>query len=746
MDEVFRFYLMRNNNNEYYYVGSSGGVHASNIKRRLKYPPIDWQDASVEAKSSDKNWIATREFTSPLEFALDGAKILRNIFYNQGFTAKCYLRIEKLDTYTQGYHYWHSGEVDFSQFEDSDDTVRITLLEQGLTGLIKNRENTDYEVPFKDSDERIRMSGVWLKSNAKWILGDSNDSNSVDYLVDAGQFMNVPSTPFGTNVQAGNFISPLSPESYVDGYVSNSRRYAFAITAADWNGIQIYGQLPMAVWFSTVGGGIDASFSMIRVKVVLKIGRWENSVYTNHGNHVLGYSDYYPRNSWHYPYIYLNGSIPSIPIDSQLVLTTEFEYKYSNMAGNPLHDGYISQTKVQFFADTSILDIKYNAKVVPTTARGIKYIDFLKRFVSMMSDGQYTAVSDYLSNPDDSAQARFKTIDNSPYNTVITCGDSLRAIGNAVVKTTFRDIADDLWARYGLDWSVEGNKVRFEPIDYFFNNTQLFSVSKVRNLRISVLNDRIFNNLKIGYADRNNDMIDGRQEFNTEMSFLASANKVIENEENLVAPFNSAVYSIESIRAKTSGEDTKDNKFDNDVFVIELDPVKRQGGISQTAYSVPLTFNSPQFLLQGVDDPVNIYNVALSPKRALYRHMRRIRSLLDIGVLKFQTTERNPELESNLWAGYIKEIDDVNLATSYHVERHFQPIFKPIVLDFECEPPYDLAEILNNSTKGYVRFKYGDNYYKGFIIDVGCTPATRDVYNFKLLSHASNDLSTIKRN
>jgi len=33
--------------------------------------------------------------------------------------------------------------------------------------------------------------------------------------------------------------------------------------------------------------------------------------------------------------------------------------------------------------------------------------------------GNVTAVSDFLSNPDDSDVARFKNFDNSPYNTIV---------------------------------------------------------------------------------------------------------------------------------------------------------------------------------------------------------------------------------------------------------------------------------------------------------------------------------------
>lgn len=744
--EVFRFYLMKNATT-YYGVGSNGNITEGNIIYRLKYPPLDWREAEVVSKASDSKWIPRREFTTPIQFVRDGARILSSLLFTHGITAKCILRIEKLDTYSQSYNLWYQGDVDFATFEEDDVSVTVSLVERGLVGTLVSRRNTPYEIELKQSDPTIYLDGVKLNARAEWILGDSEALSAVDYEIASATGRNVPAFPFGENIQAGNFISPQTvhdSNQYVTFTTQNPNPYwyqntGFAITTEHWEDVNIYGQLPLGLWFTL--SGQNAEYAQFRVRVYIAAWRISGSTPVHYGTYELGQSDWINRNSWQYPYVYLNGHIPFVPEGCHLTLFVRGEGRYSD----PIIPGFptILDAKIQFFADTSILRLRYNSKVKPTRAKGIRYIEFLDRFIKEMTDGQYGAVSNYLTNTDTSSSFRFKNFDNSPFNTMVTSGLSLRGVSEAVIKTKFSDIEQDVWSRWGLDWTVEGNNIRFEPLEYFFNDNMLFEVNLVKNMTVTPLVDKVFNNLDVGYTDRDNDIIGGREEFNIMTSYLAKDNDVIDNTESLITPYRADVYGIESVRAKTADEESKDNKGDNDVFLIEIDP----RFYSDVQAYKPLKFSN--FDLVGITDKKDMYNIALSPKRMLYRHMRRLVGMKISDVLTFQTSERNSELESTLWSGTIIENSDVDLTStswSYQGMTHnFSPLFQPFVIEVDCVPPYDLLEILSINNRGYVKFTYKGVTVRGFILDIGVKPATMDSYRLKILSYKNNDLSLIKR-
>src|SRR5690606_32167262 len=267
---------------------------------------------------------------------------------------------------------------------------------------------------------------------------------------------------------------------------------------------------------------------------------------------------------------------------------------------------------------------------------GFRYFDFAKKLVSKISDDEYNLVSTFLTNLYGSEEeARNANFDNIPYHTMVTCGDGIRSISDAIIKTTFSDMMKDCWSRWGLVWSVEDNSIRIEPLEYYFQNTELFTINGINNVKINPFLEVVFNQIQIGYQSYDNNLPAGKNEFNTGLSFLAEDMIRHKNQDDCISPYRADIYGIESIRAKTLYEDTKDNSFDNDIFLIEVSP--NPSPIS----GVYMPLKGYQYIT-GVDDPTGMYNVTLSPKRSLYRHLRRIRSIQDAGILRYQTTDRNP--------------------------------------------------------------------------------------------------------
>ena len=71
-------------------------------------------------------------------------------------------------------------------------------------------------------------------------------------------------------------------------------------------------------------------------------------------------------------------------------------------------------------------------------------------------------------------------------------------------------------------------------------------------------------------------------------------------------------------------------------------------------------------------------------------------------------------------------------------------LFKPLIIEFDCAPPYNLDQIMDIvRTEGYVTFVHNGTEYKGYILNIGCYPATKDKFTFRLQCHTDTDLSKI---
>lgn len=761
-DKTFEFYLKKDDTT--YFAVQNGVVVETTQKTPLQYSPADWDDTQVASKISGQEWVATREYTEPLKFVLDGAKIIRHIMYTQGFTGICIMLIEKLNTFDRQYYKWYQGNLDISYCEDEDDYVNANILETDLIGLLRNREDVPYEIDLS-SGLTLRLDGVKLGAKASWILGDSLSGGTYEgpasthgpkewYLyniyngsIEVANMGFLPATSYGNNVQAGSFIEPRDATYSDDDFspisggpsgvpinLTNPQKRVNTIlrTAANWYNVKITGKISIGCSWVQNSGPINVT----RFKIHVFIGTCHPD-----GARVntlqIGESDWLNEGStFSYPYIDLNGEISEIDNDLDMFL-------YLWLEGDPAPgDSDIGDFQAQYFIDGSWLQLNYQAKVQNTDTKVIRYIDFMQSLVSKITDGKYTCQSDFLSNQDTSSQTRFANFDNSPYNTVVTSGSGLRALSDAKIKTTFTDAMKDVWSRWGLVWAIMDGLVRIEPLSFFYANNELFHFDRLANLKTSFWRDRIFNQVNAGYKSYDNDTVDGLNEFNTGLTFMANDNTVIKATDDMVCPYRSDVYGIESIRGQTVDDDTKDNDFDNDIFVIEIDPnIIIQPPPFQDYYVV---YRPTPIAISGVDDPQDIYNLTLSPKRAMLRHLSRLRSLIDTGELTYQTIDKNPSLACNLGAGNVVEIDNIDLSLNSFIGHSFPLIFKPLVIEFDAPAPYNLSEVLDTNQAGYISFAYNDTVFKGFILDVGCKPATRDKYTFRLLSHPDNDLSKLR--
>lgn len=772
-DKVFLFYI-RDESGRYYYADNDK-VFKTTERKPLKYSPVGWDEIEYIAKISGNEWVATREVSESLRFVKDGGNILRSIIARSSFTAKAFIEIDKLDTFDRTYNLWYKGQLDLSNYSSESDYVDCNILEQGLIGLLRNREDVEYQIPFKNDDITVNLNGVKLGARASWVLGDSglggNNGSIVEYGSnkavpffvpvlrpifnsangELGDMIYIPMTQYSNNVQAGNFIipndqdfgmsqivqqanpyNPTIPPVNINLHTPGKRGNTFVRSSVAWHNISVQGWFNVGItWDDQVSAAPNTKFRVVVYMGGVDLGmNYRLTSYTRR----LGQSDWFDKDSsmMYYENIELSGYLPFMLANTDLFLYFVIE---ATPSPNYYYNGF---NLFQMFIDDSSLNLRYNAKVTPSQTKAIQYYDFLERLIGLVTDGAYKFESEFLSNNLDS-DIEFRKInwDNSPYNTVVTSGDALRSLPDSVIKTTFTEAMKDAYSRWGLVWAVKGNTFKIEPISYFFNaDKEILHIDNISNLSTRLWRDRIYNEVNVGYHERNNDNVEGKNEFNTTITFLTESNTLIKQIDDITAPYRSDVYGIESLRVQTLDEDRKDNKADNDTFVIEIDPTPD----ANNNYNLYRT--DPNNIL-GVDDPENIYNVALSPKRALLRHLPRLRGLFGEGVLQYQSIDRNPELESNLSSGWITEIDDINLDADTFNGIKIKPLFTHYIIEFDAAPDYNLSEIIERKNDGYLSFEYKGQRYKGFILEVGVIPATRDIFRFKLISHIDNDIKKL---
>src|SRR5574341_1183613 len=143
----------------------------------LQYAPDGWEDIGIINQRNQKYFVMDRSFSVPLEFPEDGARILKDRFYNKGIGEKLYLVIAKQQLYMDATHYGfyytllYKGEIDFSEFSHEGPKVVVNIMEGGIVKYVKARENVKYQIPVDAADTiKIKWTGIKLRQKATYLL------------------------------------------------------------------------------------------------------------------------------------------------------------------------------------------------------------------------------------------------------------------------------------------------------------------------------------------------------------------------------------------------------------------------------------------------------------------------------------------------------------------------------------------------------------------------------------------------
>lgn len=708
-DYIFCF---QNEDNKFWSINASGNVVLSSQPYFLEFSPSGWDELAIQNVINKAYWALDRTVSVPLAYIKDGARILKHIFYNYGTdTMKTYFTIARQQLHfvpNTEYGYWYKqifrAEVDFSTLTDTGVRFNVSMLEEGLPKYLKANERTMQEIVYDDY--------IWVK------MDGINLRNKVDTLVSNGLGDDV-NFEFRNHVVDLMIVQEDAP--YVSGKKAVTRAVRLtaneAVTAGDWfmkssvpGVVQIDYDFEIKLEFV---GGNPSPVATYRLFVGKKTtGPAFSDGYDLWSIGTSGGSSRFNQTS-------RRAGTLTIPVDEGDEL---YLYSLCTVIGA----GGDAQLKVTYTAvGESLFNYSYKYRHPESYVKAMRPNTLFGKLINVVTEGRYSSVNGaYLST--------------MKKNIVFTCGNAIRGLDDAVIKTSFSDFFS-FWNSYddvGMR-VVPNNGV---DIDRKANLTQSAPVSLGRpsndTFKVTIAKEFLWNVIDIGYPEVKNDVgvLNGSQEFNSKFQYSIGAT-ISPATVNKISPVKASCYEIEQIRVMTFQKDTTDYKSDNDVFVLHINPELQPGNGDDIPdhYLLDRTLNASA---TGLLEPETVFNIELSPKRNLLRNGSFLRSSMyrsDGKLLEFTYADKNSELKCD----GITERDSVTLGDIGDIYFH------PVYLEGEFDAPDNINELLDANPLTVFEIDIDNNVFKGFVMKSSIAPSKRNTQSFQLLSHPDNDLTKL---
>lgn len=683
----FIYFLLDENNNSYYAYGDT--VLSTASLKPLEFTPNGWTKIQLQNFRNQTYFAIDRSFSVPLEYLKDGGQILKHIYYNFGVEAKVYMTICEQRLYFDATHYGYyytllyRGEIDLANFKHDSTKVTVNIMEGGLVKLIKAYENTKYEIPV-DVPEAvdILMNGIELKQSSSYLLNNGNLPNDRDGHIVALTLINSEAVQNLGAVSSERTVVNSIPDIY------NSRQFILKTGASSTTITVNYN---FKIDLSLVGvGGIFGTHYFFQIRGFDTEGNqtvFNNIIDYNPGDPLLLYRKHTFTGSASYTF----------PANTEVYIMSRTSQNEDNTIFTYDNDGDFS--------------ISYTYTHPSTTIKALRPLYVFQQLISKISDGAYVPVSAYLQN--------------EIQDVVVTCGDAIRGIEGAKIKTSLRDFFTSYNSDFGLGMGMIGSTIRLEEKAYWVQYTDFIDLGEVSKMKVSPATDLLINNIKNGSPNQTYDDVNGKQEFNTTQERSAPITRVAKDL-NLISVYRKDCYGIEFARLNLDGKTTTDNESDNDVFMIHIEDAPQ----ADTLYHLDRSLNVGA---TGLLTPSTVFNLYLTPARAIRRNGNYIRSLfykLESKYLKFQTTDKN----SAVVAGGITENADIEIASLDAA------LFSCNYLEFETKVPFNLFEILAASPLKAFAGTWAGFSFVGIPVKISMQPGDNAAQTFQLLASPDTSL------
>ena len=343
------------------------------------------------------------------------------------------------------------------------------------------------------------------------------------------------------------------------------------------------------------------------------------------------------------------------------------------------------------------------------------------RVVEAITDRCLTMKSDYYGRTDSEPYA--SAADGCGSLRVLTSGLRLRNSELPKHFLSLKEYFESLRAIDNIGMGVEGTEVRIEPVEYFYQDTQIAQHPFIPAASEDTQPDLAYSIVKIGYKKWETENVNGLDEFNSNKEFRTSL-KTISNTLDATSDFIAGGYPIEHTRQQSFAvTGAADTKYDNDTFIV---CVTRQ----------PYAYGNDYAVEQGNIDnasgffsPTTAYNWRIRPMYNLMRWWKSVAQsytnlVNSASKLFFQSGTGNLTASGELQPSDPCKIETHVMAENKDLSRTDMavgntPIWKPDTFTYKY--PLSLKEYntIKEAPLGYINVQCGSGEYKkGFITNM----------------------------
>lgn len=692
-------FALQDKDYRFWKIDSTGNVTISAQPYFLVFGPAGWADIEIDNVRNKKYWGIDRSVTSSMAFVMDAAKILKYIWTKKGVNEEVQLMIASLKLeYTPGveYGYWYKqvfrGQVDWNTYNHSSSKVTVNSLEEGLAKYLKARENITYEFPLDVNREYVEMNGINLHEKLNFFDVDGIDFNTVN---------------------VGNQADGLTPTAY---------------ESKEGESVNIVYQTQSMAGYPTIAATVSSLNCLMQ-----NVGDDPVTINLKGRQEIIGKTQ--TTNPWALRICFLTSSSTVATQNAYQVFANgftvgevvgaDFNINITLQPGERLYKwglffaGISGNPGVEFTPNS-----KFSLSFL--TRRQTTYIpvrnpaDLFTEFIKLLTDNKYTADTTGLLTTE--------------LNKKFTSGNGLRNLDNALIKLSFSDYYKfwDVWKDAGM--TILGNgKVSLQRKVDMIDYSTVTPLGAVSNLTVTTATDMLFNRIKIGFPDKQQEGINGREAFCNIFQWSVEtlvSDKELDKTCNIITD----CYSAELTRALFDGKDTTDSRQDNDTYCIHTeDTLQPEIGFIPAHYKLDRSLNASA---SGLLEPLTVFNLGLTPGRCFENNGAYFHSCLDLmetKKIKFQTASRNDKLV----CGGLTEKADVSISTL--APQYFRPIY----LEFDTPGSFDLLELLDTNPLRVFSFFINGETYIVLPEKLSITPAIGRKHRFKMLCGAGTDLTPL---
>ena len=647
--------------------------------------PVGFDSFAPILKRSEQHGMMIEFPEKELQFEGQGRELIENEFKLYGINSQILLTIEYKcgDSWDEFY----SGNLVFSVYNTEESDACFAKLSIGKTGVqmqFKNRwdikiDLEDLETLDGENLAQYECLGRELNIPGKTILVENHAKLETE-LQTTSQF--VSKTPFGKPV-SGEIGTFFSQDNFVSILWDNPLAAAIFTNESD----------------ITVNDNFEVSLNFkVRVRSMyenpINDPGFINVYIMDASNNVLKkwQADFHQSGTGYFDQIREISINEMVNIPKGCSLCSMIGIEESNWYVTVYSGAYIRITGTSLFA--------------PTNAKTFMVHETLSRVTESITNNELTVKSDYYGRTD------------SEVNPVANDGaGSLRAFTNgynlrrAVFEdgtipqffASFKELYEGLNAIDNIGFGIEGDKLRIEPMNYFYSDDVVLKCENVAEVKKSIDFAKCFGIVNIGYEKWESDGFNSIDGFHTKRQYRTNLNT--DQKFDMFCKFLADSYSIEITRRRMISDNSKDWKYDNDRFIFDL-----------TRQISPFKVTTGNGDNNTLIDAEGVFNVEISPLRNLMRWYAWITQAIYPAVsneLIFAASEGysgaiTQSIKNNpITSGMIAEnsnIDESKIAIAFRKV----PIFDAMKLSFEYPLTMKQFDDIRNSP--YSLIQCNDDY------------------------------------